>query len=354
MIIAEIGVKQVCYNASVPFVSVLLPCYNAEKTLVEALESLARQTLADFEIVAVEDGSTDGTLALLQAWARREARLRLLTQPHGGIIAALNNGLAACRAPLVARMDADDRAHPERLARQVQFLDAHPELAVAGCLVSGFPEEQVGEGFHLYIEWLNSLRTDADMRRELFVESPLAHPSVVFRREWVERLGGYQEHGWPEDYDLWMRLYLAGAHFGKVPELLLDWREDPERLTRRDSRYAQENFLRLKAHYLMQGPLAGRKAVFIWGAGMAGRRLSKHLLALGCPLVAFFDVDLKKVGRTRRGLPVLPGSALREWWQRYPDPVLLAAVRVRGAHPIVRQRLAGYGLREGEDWWLAA
>ncbi|HNT24411.1 MAG TPA: hypothetical protein PKM21_08605, partial [Anaerolineales bacterium] len=125
----------------------------------------------------------------------------------------------------------------------------------------------------------------------------------------------------------------------------------PQRLTNTDSRYALENFLRLKAHYLKQGPLAGRETVFIWGAGMAGRRLSKHLLAQGAPLQAFFDVDARKVGRTRRGLPVLPGSVLPEWWARCPKPVLLAAVRVRGARPIVRRRLEGYGLKEGQDWW---
>ncbi|HNT24410.1 MAG TPA: glycosyltransferase family 2 protein, partial [Anaerolineales bacterium] len=127
-----------------PCVSVLLPCYNAERTLPEALDSLQRQSLADFEIVAVEDGSADGTLALLKDWARREPRLRLLAQPHAGLVAALNAGLEACGAPLVARMDADDRAYPQRLARQVQYLDAHPQLAAVGCLVRGFPPEALG------------------------------------------------------------------------------------------------------------------------------------------------------------------------------------------------------------------
>src|SRR3990172_3586333 len=117
--------------------------------------------------------------------------------------------------------------------------------------------------FRLYLDWLNSLVSDADIRREIFVESPLAHPSVVFLRRWVEQVGGYQDHGWPEDYDLWLRLYLAGANFAKVPEVLLYWRESPERLTRRDGRYALENFLRAKAHYLKRGPLAGGEAVII-------------------------------------------------------------------------------------------
>ena len=342
------------YNQAMPAVSVLLPCYNAARTLAEALDSLSRQTFTDFEVIAVDDGSSDTTAAILQEWASLDSRFRLLSQPHGGIIPALNAGLAACRAPYVARMDADDRCHPERLARQIAFLEAHPEVAVVGCLVRGYPPGQVRQGFRLYLDWLNSLVADADIRREIFVESPLAHPSVVFRQQWVEQVGCYQEHGWPEDYDLWLRLYLAGAHFAKVPEVLLDWRESPGRLTRRDGRYALENFLRAKVHYLKRGPLAGREAVIIWGAGMFGRRLSKHLVRQGAPLIAFVDVDPRKIGRERRGLPILAPTTLLEWWQRYDHPILLAAVGARGARPLIRAQMTALGLREGRDWWNVA
>ncbi len=337
-----------------PKVSVLLPCYNAAETLDTALSSLARQTLADFEIIVVDDGSTDESPALLEAWSRREPRLRLIQQPHAGIIPALNAGLAACQAQIIARMDTDDRAHPERLARQVAFLEANRDIAVASCLVEAFPAGQVREGFQIYLSWLNSLVTDEDIRREIFVESPLVHPSVMFRKDWVIQAGGYQDRGWAEDYDLWLRLYLAGARFGKVPESLLDWREHPGRLTRTDGRYALENFLRAKAHYLVQGPLAGRDAVFIWGAGMMGRRLSKHLLREGAPLAAFLDIDPHKIGRTRRDRPILAPDELPDWWARYENPVLLAAVGARGARPLIRARLEQYRLREGADWWSAA
>src|SRR5690606_22186491 len=118
-------------------------------------------------------------------WARRDPRLRLVYQPHGGIVTTLNRGLSACCAGLVARMDTDDRLHPQRLARQVDYLTAHPETAVVGSLVAGFPAGQVRRGFQLYLDWLNSLVTPADIRREMFVESPLAHPSVTFRRSAV-------------------------------------------------------------------------------------------------------------------------------------------------------------------------
>jgi len=337
-----------------PSVSVLLPCYNAAATLSEALESLAEQTLTDFEVVLVDDGSTDDSLAIAQAWADRDRRFRLICQSHRGIVGALNAGLEACLAPCVARMDADDRSHPERLARQVAFLEAHPDVVVVGCLVKGYPPEQVRQGFSVYLEWLNSLIEDSDIRREIFVESPLAHPSVTFRKDWVERVGGYQDRGWPEDYDLWLRLYLAGARFAKISEVLLDWRERPERLTRQDGRYSLENFLRAKAYYLARGPLVDREVVIIWGAGMMGRRLSKHLVRQGIPLVAFVDIDPRKIGRTRRGVPVIPPGEFPAWWGRYTSPVLLAAVGARGARPLIRAQVGRFGLREGLDWWCVA
>jgi glycosyltransferase involved in cell wall biosynthesis len=322
--------------------------------LNEALDSLTCQTLSDFEIIAVDDGSTDGTLQMLQVKALKDARLRLLPRSHEGIVATLNAGLELCTAPYVARMDADDCAHPERLEKQAAFLDANPEVGVVSCRVTGFPAGQVRQGFTIYLEWLNDLLSDDEIRREIFVESPLPHPSLTIRRELLQQVGGYQDHCWAEDYDLLLRLYIAGARFAKLPEVLLEWREHPQRLTRTDSRYSLENFLRAKAFYLMLGPLAGRDAVIIWGAGMVGRRLGKQLARLGAPLVAYIDIDPRKIGHTRRGLPILPPDVLPNWWGRFANPVILTAVGARGARPLIRQRLIEMDFQEGQDWWSAA
>jgi glycosyltransferase involved in cell wall biosynthesis len=337
-----------------PAVSVILPCYNAAATIDETLESLACQTLADFEVIAVDDGSTDATGERLAAWAARDSRFRVFSQPHGGVVAAANAALERASAPFIARMDSDDRAHPQRLEKQVAYLRAHPDVAVVGSWVRAFHEGGVREGYRIYIEWLNSLVTDADIRREMFVESPLANPSTMLRREWFERMGGYHDYGWPEDYDLWLRMYLAGAKFAKIPEVLLEWRDHPERITRTDGRYSVENFLRAKAHYLARGPLCERDAVIVWGAGMMGRRLGKQLQRNEVPLVAFVDVDPKKIGRTRRGKPIIAPDDLPAWWARYTHPALLAAVGARGARGIIRAHLNRLGLAEGQDWWAAA
>lgn len=338
-----------------PEVSVLLPCYNAVKTLGETLNSLTHQTLDDFEVIAVDDGSVDATPDVLQAWAARDSRFRVLSRSHGGVIEASRTGLEACQAHYIARIDADDRAHPERLEKQVAYLNEHPQVAAVSSLVRAFPTEDVREGFCIYVEWLNSVVSDEEIKREIFIESPLPNPSVTFRRNWLERMGGYQEHGWPEDYDLYLRMYLAGAEFAKIPQVLLEWREHPDRITRTDSRYSLENFLRAKAHYIKRGPLVDRDAVIIWGAGMMGRRIGKLLMREeNVPVVAFVDIDPKKIGNTRRGKPIIPPEDLMDWWERYQKPAVLAAVGARGARELIRNRLVSFGLIEGQDWWAVA
>ena len=335
---------------SQPRVSVLMPVHNAEETLVEALRSICGQTLHDLEIVAVDDGSQDGSGGILREAASRDRRVRPVTLEHGGLVAALNAGLRHCRAPFVARMDADDVSLPERLEKQLEMLEDDPLLGVAGCLVEGFPPAHVGEGMRLYLEWQNRLRTHEEIVREIFVESPITHPGACVRRSVLEEAGGYEDRGWAEDYDLWLRLAAAGVRFSKVPEVLLRWREHPGRLTRTDSRYSVENFLRAKAHYLLAGPLRGRDAVFIWGAGKTGRRLSKHLVRGGCPLAAFIDIDPAKIGRTLRRAAIISAGEFAGRWRRCRNPMLLAAVASRGARGEIRRELQRAALAEGRDY----
>ena len=335
-------------------VSVILPCYNAEKTLAESLESLASQSLKDFEVIAVDDGSTDNTGHILDRWQKQDTRFKVISQPHSGVIAASNAGMLASVSPYIARMDADDRSHPQRLEKQVACLEEHPDYALVSSLVKAFPADNVGGGFQVYIEWLNTLVTDEQIKREIFVESPLPNPSVMFRRNWLLKLGGYIENGFPEDYDLYLRLYLAGAKFAKISEVLHEWREHPARITHTDSRYSLENFLRAKAYYLARGPLVGRDAVIIWGSGMMGRRFAKQLEKQNAPLVAFVDIDARKIGNTRRGKPIVAPDALQDVWARHQNPALLASVGARGARLLIRERLIDMGYVEGEDWWAAA
>jgi GT2 family glycosyltransferase len=324
---------------------VLIPVRDAGPYLRPALTSVARQTFRDFEILCLDDGSTDGSPETLRAF--RGPRFRILSPGRVGLVAALNLLRAEARAPLLARFDADDAMHPRRLELQVAYLDANPAIGAVASLVRHFPRRDVRGGNLRYEAWLNSLVTPAEIERSLFVESPLPHPSVTMRAELFDRAGGYRDVGMPEDYDLWLRAWAAGFRFGKVARVLHYWRDHPRRLTRTDPRYAVEAFLRAKAEALLRGPLADGRTFVVWGAGMLGRRLTRLLVRAGRPPAALLDIDPKKIGRTRHGRPVLPPEALRKG-----SALVLGAVGAIGAREQIRARLLETGLIETRDFWL--
>ena len=340
--------------ADLPAISVLLPVYNAERFLPECLDSLEAQTLKDFEVIALDDGSTDGSWKLLEDRAQQDRRFRPVSRPHRGLVTTLNDGLDLCRGPLLARMDADDRCEPHRLEAQAAAFAARPAPDVVSCLVEHFPTDAVGDGFRIYEAWLNGLRTHDEICRERFVESPIPHPTAIIRSSALRATGGYREAGFPEDYDLWLRLMARGARFCKVPEVLYHWRHHDERLTRKDPVYSVERFLACKAHHLAKGPLAGCEKTIVWGAGQTGRRLSKHLLREGVALETFVDIDPKKIGRTLRSRPVIAPEELPALLHGHGRAVVLAAVSSRGARALIRARLSRLDLIEGEGFWCVA
>jgi glycosyltransferase involved in cell wall biosynthesis len=328
-----------------PRVSVMLPVRDAEATLPACLDSLSGQTLRDHEVVAVDDGSRDGTPALLQRAARRDARLRTVTLPRSGLVAALNAALAHCRAPLVARMDADDVAHPERLARQARRLEDDARTHVLGCRVRLFGGAPGNAGMCSYVAWLNALVDHDAIVRDLYVESPLAHPSVMMRTADLRALCGYRSFDGPEDYDLWLRAHARGMRFAKDADVLLEWRDGPDRLTRRDPRYAPDRFRDLKLDALAAGPLRAGRPVVVWGAGPIGKGWARALVARGLRLAAFVEVNPRQVGRVLHGAPVVPVAAA----PRFTGALHLAAVGQPGARERIRAAAAALGLAEGRD-----
>ena len=183
-----------------------MPVRDAAPWLAASLRSLTRQRVRDLEIVAVDDGSTDGSGAWLDRAAAAEPRLRVVHTPPLGLPAALATALALARAPLIARHDADDLSHRDRLALQHAYLAAHPRVSVVGCRVRLFPGAAAGAGMRRWAAWHNGLLTHEAMAREALIDSPLAHGTALLRRAALARAGGWQEHGWPEDLDLWLRM----------------------------------------------------------------------------------------------------------------------------------------------------
>jgi len=334
----------------VPRVAVLMPARDAAGTVRAAAVSILRQGFRDLALVAVDDGSRDGTAAILEGLASRDRRVKLIRGPGEGIAGALNRGLIACDAEVVVRMDADDVAHPRRVERQLAALDADPSLAAVGSRVRLFPRRHVAGGMARYAAWLNGLVTPELVARDLLVEAPLVHPASAIRRDALEAAGGWRDGDFPEDYDLWLRLSDAGRRLSNLPELLLDWRESPSRLTRTDARYALARHTALKVAWLAAGPLAVRPEVAIWGAGETGRAFARALAPLGIRAVLFLEVDPRKIGRSLLGAPVVS----YEEAERARGLPLLVAVGAPGARELIRAELGRRGFEEVRDYRCVA
>jgi hypothetical protein len=334
----------------VPRAAVLLPARDAAATVRAAAVSILRQTVRDLVLVAVDDGSRDGTGAILEALVARDRRVVVVRGPGEGIARALARGLARCDADVVVRMDADDVAWPRRIERQLAALDADPGLAAVGSQVRLFPRRAVAAGMARYADWLNGLVTPGLVERDLLVEAPLVHPASAIRRSALEAAGGWRDGDFPEDYDLWLRLAASGHRLTNVPAVLLDWRESPGRLTRTDGRYAIARHVALKASWLAAGPLAGRREVAVWGAGETGRAFARALAVHGIGVALFLEVDRKKIGRTVRGAPVLSFEEA----ERTRGLPLLVAVGAPGARALIREELGRRGFEELRDYRCVA
>jgi glycosyltransferase involved in cell wall biosynthesis len=332
-----------------PAVSVLLPARNAAKTLPACLRSLRRQTFADWECVLVDDGSGDETRAIAERVAAEDARVRVVATAPRGLVPALTAGLAACRGTFVARMDADDLMHRERLARQVAHLRADPTLAGAGTHVRFFPRAGLRDGLRAYETWLNGIDGSARVAADAFVECPLAHPTLMLRRDVLAR-HGYRDAGWPEDYDLLLRLLTAGERLGVVPRRLHAWRDGPTRLTRTHPAYALERITDCKAAFLADGFLAGGDAYLLWGYGSTGRTLAAALTRLGKRPSHVVELHPGRLGNRIHGALVVPPEALDDL-RHIP---LVASVAGPVPRRQIRDHLDARGWRERVDYVCAA
>lgn len=329
-------------------ISVLLPFRDAAATIDAALASVLAEPEVD-EVVAVDDSSSDDSPSRVAEHARKDTRVRLVASRGRGVAATLQTAVDLARGDLLARMDADDISLPGRVRRAAETLRSDATLGAVGTRVA--LDGATGEGMERYVTWQNALVTPDDHRRELFVESPLCHPSVVVRRAALSSVGGYRECAWPEDWDLWLRLDAAGWAMAKVPEALFVWTHRAERVTFTDPRCALERLTDARARYLparLESIARGRDLA-VWGAGRTGRQLARALEAHGLRARLFIDIDPRKIGRIARGARIVGASELDR-----TRHVTLVAVGARGARALVRGHLTGRGFIEGVDWLAAS
>jgi glycosyltransferase involved in cell wall biosynthesis len=332
-----------------PLVSILLPARNAADTLNPCLRSILRQTERRWECVLVDDGSDDETAQLARIGAAEDGRIRVHAAARAGLVAALNAGLERCRGEFVARMDADDLMHRNRLAEQVALLSGNAALAATGCHVRCFPRASVGPGLRDYESWINSIDGPAAVRREAFVECPVVHPTLMMRRDLLQQLG-YRDKGWPEDYDLILRLLERGESIGMLCRRRLLWRHAPGRLSQSSEVYDHERFTECKADFLCRSFLAHTERYILWGHGATGRALRRALEQHGKQPAQIVEVHPRRLGNVIRGAEVISPEQLRT----LPRAPLLVSVAGAGPRRKIREFLDRAGWSEGREFICTA
>ncbi|MBF0351213.1 MAG: glycosyltransferase [SAR324 cluster bacterium] len=336
-----------------PAVSIVMPVYNDETTLTACLNSIWKQTFHDFELVVVDDGSNDSTPELLGN--QNDSRLIVVSiEKNGGIVNALNAGLSQCHGTLIARMDGDDLMRPDRLEKQVHFMETNPHVDLCGSLVALFCEAGTLSANALkYMNWSNQLQSHEDICASIFMESPIMHPTFLGRRELFESLKGYEDHGWAEDYDFLLRAFLAGSKFGKIPEVLVDKRDSPERLSRVRAEYKRPAMFNAKVHYLLQSGLVSQDHYpVIFGTGPSGRELARSLIASGIAVQRFVDNLQGPPDRTVMGIPAShQQEPIASWMPEDKHRVRILLALSSESIELIKSELRKQGLQENREYF---
>jgi len=298
----------------------------------------------------VNDGSSDASGELLESAAALDNRIEVVHTPPNGLVAALMTGLERCHAPLLARMDADDWMHRKRLQLQCDWLDTNPLDSAVGARVRVFPRnEKLREGRRIYEGWLNGLSSAESIAQNAFVECPIAHPTLTIRTSTLKTLG-YRDMGWPEDYDLILRLLAQGHRLAVLPQRLLGWRDQPQRLSRCSPVYDLDRFAQCKAAHLSSYFLKNNPEYWLWGFGSTGRRLRKAILEFGHAPCHIIDLHPRRLGQRIHGALVIHPDEIASL-QRKP---LIVSVAGQEPRTEIQKFLTSLSFAETKDYVFAA
>lgn len=332
-----------------PVISVVLPFKNSAPYLLRALQSISMQSYTDYEVVLVNNNSSDSSSSIAAKYSASDSRFRCISTP-GTLVDALNSGLETAKGKWIARFDSDDICHRDRLLCQLKAAEEHGEKTVVTCRVRSFPSIDVSSGYRAYEGWINSSTEPREIERNLFVESPVPHPTAFYSRRSVLDAGGYMELGLPEDYELWLRLWSGGFSFYRVPRVLLAWRERADRFSRVSKVYSLSAFYRLKAMYLKHVPCLRGRRVYIAGTGQCARRLSGYLLREGFMIEAFLSPETSLRREILKGVQVI---SINQWTPEKGIPVL-GASREQGAREKMRVFFDSIGMENMKDYVLCS
>ena len=259
-------------------ISILMPVKNTAPFLHECIDSILNQTYTNWELIAVNDRSTDDSLEILNQFQKQDERIKVLQSQGVGVVAALNTAYINCNGDYITRMDSDDINSLHKLDSMLAQLKAAGKKYIALGQVEYFAEGGVGDGYKKYEEWMNRHIAAGNGFEEIYKECVIPSPCWLLHREDFEHLGGFANKLYPEDYDLCFRVYKAGIKCIPTSEIHLYWRDRPLRTTRIDDNYKAEKMLTLKCYYFIDIDYSTDKNLVLWGAGKRGKFIAQYLV----------------------------------------------------------------------------
>ena len=335
---------------SQPKISVILPFYNANKTILRAVLSIKNQTFTNFECILVDNNSTDDSKAIVQTIVDSDHRFKLVSEKKQGVTFASNKGWETSTGEYIARMDADDWSHPTRLEKQNDFLDSNPDYGAVGTLVNHMSHSEYTGGMARFVEWSNSLTTYDQICKNRFIELPIVNPTAMWRRQVAAENGMYLDGNFPEDYEMWLRWLDKGVKIGKIKEVLLDWYDSDNRLSRTHKIYSDKLFYKIKTKYLadwLEKNNPFHPKVAIWGASKISRRRAKLLEEHCIEICCYIDTKNNKRQIDKEV----------HFFKNIPSPetiFVLTYIKQREAREATRAFLIKKGYNESENFLVVS
>lgn len=285
-----------------PLISILIPCKNASLYLDECLNSIVNQTYSHWELIIVDDHSTDNSWKILESWHSRYDNIHILPNSESGIISALKLAYSTSKGQLITRMDADDVMTLNKLEIMMSQLIKHGTKHIATGMVAYFRNDQpIGDGYQRYANWLNSLSIKGDNFKDIYKECVIASPCWMLYREDLDAIEAFNLNIYPEDYDLVFRMYENSLKV--IPssrEILHLWRDHSDRASRNDPNYKDNRFLDLKIKYFIRLDYRQDKNLYLWGAGKKAKQIAKALIDNGIDFYWLTNNE-KKIGHNIYG-----------------------------------------------------
>ena len=328
-------------------VSIITPVKNGAQFLVECLDSIVNQTHQNWELLIVNDSSTDETQSILEEYAQQDNRIVVSQNKGKGIIDALITGYEKSAGEFITRMDADDIMTPNKLELLTKKLIEKGKGYLATGFVNYFSETELGQGYFNYQEWLNGLSQTESNFDDIYKECVIPSPCWMVFREDFEASGGFNSNLYPEDYELTFRFYKQELKVVAVKEVIHHWRDYATRTSRTDSNYADNYFIQLKLNYFLELDYDNSRELELWGAGKKGKEVARFLIEKGIEFDWLSNND-KKIGKEVYGVILKDSISALE----IVTPQILIAVGSMDYNREIKKALNSLNLKPNIDYFF--